>query len=50
MESVRADVNIQLQKMSITPWFKPKSSEQANNEEYQAAQRFVDKQEAVIKG
>ena len=47
---VRGDIDIQLQKMSITRWFKPKSSEQANDEAYQAAQRFVDEQEAVMKG
>ena len=47
---VRADVDIQLQKMLITRWFKPKSSEQANDEAYQAAQKFVDEQEAVMKG
>ena len=36
--------------MSITLWFKTKSSEQANDEAYQVAKRFVDEQEAVIKG
>ena len=46
---VRADVDIQLQ-MLITRCFTPKSSEQANDEAYQAAQRFVDEREAVMKG
>ena len=49
-ELVRADVDIQLQKMLITRWFTPKSSEQVNDEAYQVAQRFVEEQEAVMKG